>query len=99
MFPKSKYNTDISRNAQYLALFRSPSDRNKSELLQTAVGMWVRMGSEVISIQNGGGMLTSSIRRAHGVRTKVRRLRKHSVLKWSRDHVLESDWLVLILYL
>ena len=29
------------------------------------------MGSEVISIQNGGGMLTSSIRRAHGVRTKV----------------------------
>ena len=44
----------------------------------------VRMGSEVISIQNGGGMLTSSIRRAHGVRTKVGRLRKHSVLK--------SDW-------
>ena len=29
------------------------------------------MGSEVISIQNGGGMLTLSIRRAHGVRTKV----------------------------
>ena len=43
-----------------------------------------RMGSEVISIQNGGGMLTSSIRRAHGVRTKVGRLRKYSVLK--------SDW-------
>ena len=42
------------------------------------------MGSEVISIQNGGGMLMSSIRRAHGVRTKVGRLRKHSVLK--------SDW-------
>ena len=35
-------------------------------------------------IQDGGGMLTSSIRRAHGVRTKVGRLRKHSVLK--------SDW-------
>ena len=32
-------------------------------------------------IQDGGGMLTSSIRRAHGVRTKVGRLRKHSVLK------------------
>ena len=29
----------------------------------------VRMGPAVISIQNGGGMLTSSIRRAHGVRT------------------------------
>ena len=29
MFPKEKYNTDISRNAQYLALFRSPSDRKK----------------------------------------------------------------------
>ena len=27
MFPKGKYNTDISRNAQYIALFRSPSDR------------------------------------------------------------------------
>ena len=36
MFPTGKYNTDISRNAQYLALFRSPSDRNKSELLQNA---------------------------------------------------------------
>ena len=47
------------------------------------------MGSEVISIQNGGGMLTSSITRARmcareDVRTKVGRLRKHSVLK--------SDW-------
>ena len=29
MFPKWKYNTDISRNAQYLALFRSPSDRKQ----------------------------------------------------------------------
>ena len=27
MFPKGKYNTDISRNAQYVVLFRSPSDR------------------------------------------------------------------------
>ena len=29
MFPKGEYNTDISRNAQYLALFRSPSDRKQ----------------------------------------------------------------------
>ena len=29
MFPKGKYNTDISRNAQCLALFRSPSDRKQ----------------------------------------------------------------------
>ena len=29
MFPKGKYNTDISRNAQYLALFRSPSDQKQ----------------------------------------------------------------------
>ena len=36
-----------------------------------SVVYWVRMGSEVISIQNGGGMLTSSIWRAHGVRTEV----------------------------
>ena len=29
MFPKGKYNTDISRNAQYSILFRSPSDRKQ----------------------------------------------------------------------
>ena len=29
MFPKGKYNTDISRNAQHLALFRSRSDRKQ----------------------------------------------------------------------
>ena len=29
MFPTGKYNTDISRNAQYLALFRNPSDRKQ----------------------------------------------------------------------
>lgn len=29
MFPKGKFNTDISRNAQYIALFRSPSDRKQ----------------------------------------------------------------------
>ena len=29
MFPKGKINTDISRNAQYMALFRSPSDRKQ----------------------------------------------------------------------
>ena len=56
-------------------LFNSPAP--------VLVGCPVRMGTEVISIQNGGGMLTSSIRRAHAVR-KVGRLRKHSVLK--------SDW-------
>ena len=27
--PKGKYNTDIRRNAQYLVLFRSPSDRKQ----------------------------------------------------------------------
>ena len=36
MFPKGKYNTDISRNAQYLALFRSPTIGNKSKLLENA---------------------------------------------------------------
>ena len=29
MFPRGKYNTDISRSAQYLTLFRSPSDRKQ----------------------------------------------------------------------
>ena len=31
MFPKGKYtnNTDVSQNAQYLAFFRSPSDRKQ----------------------------------------------------------------------
>ena len=34
MFPEGKYNTDISRNAQYLALFRSPSDRKQIGITQ-----------------------------------------------------------------
>ena len=29
MFPKGKFNTGTSRNAQYMALFRSPSDRKQ----------------------------------------------------------------------
>ena len=33
MFPKGKYNTDISRNAQYLVLFRSPRDRKQINMV------------------------------------------------------------------
>jgi len=33
MFPKGKFNTDISRNAQYLVLFRSPSDRKQVDIM------------------------------------------------------------------
>ena len=33
MFPKGKYNTDISENAQYLALFRSRSDRKQIRII------------------------------------------------------------------
>ena len=33
MFPKGKFNTDISRNAQYLILFRSPSDRKQIDMI------------------------------------------------------------------
>ena len=33
MFPKGKYNTDISRNAQYLVLFHSPSDRKQMDIM------------------------------------------------------------------
>jgi len=33
MFPKGKFNTDISRNAQYLVLFRSPSDRKQIDII------------------------------------------------------------------
>ena len=33
MFPKGKYNTDINRNAQYVVLFRSPSDRKHIDIL------------------------------------------------------------------
>ena len=29
MFPKGKFNTNISRNAEYMVLFRSPSDRKQ----------------------------------------------------------------------
>ena len=34
MFLKGKYNTDISRNAQYLALFQSPSDRKQIGIIE-----------------------------------------------------------------
>ena len=33
MFPKGKYNTDINRNAQYVVLFPSPSDRKQIDIL------------------------------------------------------------------
>ena len=33
MFPKGKFNTDISRNAHYLTLFRSPSDRKQIDII------------------------------------------------------------------
>ena len=33
MFPKGKFNTDISQNAQYMALFRSPSDRKQISII------------------------------------------------------------------
>ena len=33
MFPKGKFNTDISRNAQYLTLFRSPSDGKQIDMV------------------------------------------------------------------
>ena len=33
MCPKGKYNTDISRNAQYVVLFRSPSDRKQIDII------------------------------------------------------------------
>ena len=33
MFQKGKFNTDISRNAQYITLFRSPSDRKQIDIV------------------------------------------------------------------
>ena len=33
MLPKGKFNTDISRNAQYMVLFRSPSDRKQIHII------------------------------------------------------------------
>ena len=33
MFPKGVFHTDISRNAQYMALFRSPSDRIEIDII------------------------------------------------------------------
>ena len=33
MFPKGKFNTNISRNAQYMVLFRSPSDRKQIDII------------------------------------------------------------------
>ena len=37
MFPKGRYNTDISRNAQYLVLFRSPSDRKQVNMIANRI--------------------------------------------------------------
>ena len=33
MFPKGKFNTNISRNALYMVLFRSPSDRKQMDMM------------------------------------------------------------------
>ena len=33
MFPKGKFNTDTSKNAQYMVLFRSPSDRKQIDII------------------------------------------------------------------
>ena len=33
MFPKGKFNTDIMRNAQYMVLFRSPSDGKQIDII------------------------------------------------------------------
>ena len=49
MFPKGKYNTDISRNAQYLALFRSPSDRKQIGIIGE------RMFDKNEGLPGGGG--------------------------------------------
>ena len=55
---------------------------------QQGVGMSVRMAREVISIQNGSGMLTSSIRRAHGVGRETDFNSQSDFKTWSRDNLL-----------
>ena len=35
--PKGKFNTDISRNAQYMVLFRSPSDRKHIDIIAVRI--------------------------------------------------------------
>ena len=83
-----KYISVVIHQIYDLFVFIEPA-YPKLDYKRSLVGMSARMAAEVISIQDGGGMLTSSIRRAHSVRTKVGRLRKHSVLK--------SDWFSVIL--
>ena len=36
-FPKRKFNTDISRNAQYMILFKSPADRKQIEIISQRI--------------------------------------------------------------
>ena len=36
-FPKGKFNTDISRNAQYMILFKSPADRKRIEIISQRI--------------------------------------------------------------
>ena len=42
MFPKGKFNTSISRNAQYMVLFRSPSDRKQMDIIAERIFAKVR---------------------------------------------------------
>ena len=37
MLPKGKFNTDISRNAQYMVLFRNPSDRKQIDIMAVRI--------------------------------------------------------------
>ncbi len=49
-FPKGKYNTDISRNAQYIALWKCPSDRKQVGML--AERIFEKRRSEFMTVYN-----------------------------------------------
>ncbi len=49
-FPKGKYNTDISRNAQYIALWKCPSDRKQVGMLADRI--FEKRRSEFMTVYN-----------------------------------------------
>ena len=65
----NRWDQFLKKSKKKGSISKEMNNDNDLNFHSMTVGCPVRMGTEVISIQDGGGMLTSSIRRAYGVRT------------------------------
>ena len=72
MFSKGKYNTDISRNAQYLALFRSPSDRKQIGIIGERMFDKNRMRKTIDSQYSEKNYMESHTEDNNSIRTEER---------------------------